>query len=559
MGVNVISADAIRLNGSGGPPVPNLFSDLDMTIEANPTDPTAGTIRFRSPMNLNEDYTAIDQVGFRHAPTITLTSNFIGGFLNSSPTYNIQTGVFVSSMLTEQGIYNQQAAAGFAAYTKDNVLPQFIAAGAFAPVNQLYLNIGSVTWNQSTGGTRTTATVTGMNFAPQLRASGAAGSRMNLTNTTALSVGPTFSTTAGTTVAWTNIRAVHMRNIVAGFLQPGAGAELLTGVYVGLDVDNITFGTGAKIAVRSALANVGSNRFLQNDGTAISTFAGLIRMNDGVNIQWGTSNGVQIQRVGASRIQLSDYAGITNNTWDFSNANSSVIGGTEAIQINTPFISLGTSLPGASNGWFLNIAAPAQSVGGGVDFANCLNSPGGIVNFTALRTNFAQWTVNAPSSSGTAPTHAANMIVQTSVGHGVNRYGIRLTANPGEGGGGRGAALEVTTGRTYLDGEVIQTPLQLVTFVAGNINDWTGWQGRSVMDVQANGLGTTITGMAGPHEGQYLEIYNRAGGGNLTLAHLSGLSVAANQFDFVGGAGIVLLPDEMIRVRYINGKWRDFV
>lgn len=490
---------------------------------------------------------------------------YVGGFLQDVGTINVQTGVFIWSMLAEQRVYDQQASPGFAAFTMFQDIPILRSSGAFPPLQQLHMNIGANTRNQASGGTLTTNQVVGINLAAQLSATGA-GSRMNLTNLTGLNISPTWNTGAGTTIAWTNIRGVHCRTPAVAFLGSSAGTELLSGAYVGLDFDNVTFGTGAKIAVRSALNNLGSNRFLENNGTAISTFAGAIRMNDNVRMRFGTSDDVGIfWNSGLSTLDLEPASGqdlrLTFNTAEHVLQSANFGSGSSLLMGFDTFAFGQTSAVGNQVGIFV---APTRSTGVAGGWSDFLLTQAGNITVDHAMSQLAGWTINAPSITlGTGSvTDAMGLLVGGNVNQGTNRYGVLILSNPT--GGTVNEALRVQNGRARfnttlvettheVDGETIETPNTVVS--TGTINDSTDFDERT-FSIWSGAAVATITGIANPTTGRRLEIYNQSANA-LTLNHLDGGSAAANQFDFTGGANITLNQDDGIVLRYVNGKWRD--
>lgn len=124
--------------------------------------------------------------------------------------------------------------------------------------------------------------------------------------------------------------------------------------------------------------------------------------------------------------------------WDldstFANDVTVTTGLNSQLEFDLPRISFGNLSPTGSN-WFLGISAAAKTITLAGDFTNCLNAAGGNHTIDAALAQFSQWIINAPAGTiGTGSvTNACNVVVQTGVTIGTNRYGLLVTSNPSGG------------------------------------------------------------------------------------------------------------------------------
>lgn len=278
---------------------------------------------------------------------------------------------------------------------------------------------------------------------------------------------PNFNTIGGgslaQTVGFANFQAFGQLN--TGVTMPtrrglevgdmgGVGGTLTT--QIGVDIAALSRGT-TNIALRTASS--AGNAWLHT-GTAVSELAGDLHMNNGISLVLGSvgANRVELLRSAAGVMRMIGVGGTNNEglDWDFDTPTANNIEVTSstgaALQLNLAEISLGTTAAsGAADNFFIAIANPAKTITLAGDFANVLNSTGASHTINAALSQFAQWIVNAPAGTiGTGSVvDAANMIIQTSVSVGTNRYGLLITANPS--GGTINNALRVVNGIARFD------------------------------------------------------------------------------------------------------------
>ncbi len=100
------------------------------------------------------------------------------------------------------------------------------------------------------------------------------------------------------------------------------GTGVLT-AQVGVNIASLTFAT-TNIAIRSAVVAGATNFFLQGNGTAISTFAGDVHINNSVALVLGTvaANRVELERTAAGAFRMRGIGGTNNESliWSFDTA-----------------------------------------------------------------------------------------------------------------------------------------------------------------------------------------------------------------------------------------------
>ena len=122
---------------------------------------------------------------------------------------------------------------------------------------------------------------------------------------------------------------------------------------------------------------------------------------------------------------------------------------------STNSITRGASLVAdGSNNWVFAFGPAARSTQLGGDYSDVLFSSSGAITIAHAIGRFATWTINAPTITIGAGSivDAANVLIQTNMGEGTNRYGWLNTTNPT--GGTLNYAMRCTVGDARFDGRV---------------------------------------------------------------------------------------------------------
>lgn len=397
--------------------------------------------------------------GFSYTQTENFPGVFIGGGLNFSGIISHSSTVFIYESFRGSPQITSNANDGFRAYTVLQALPLMIAGSGAGhnPLAPLIINAGATLENPFVG-TRTTVNSFGMNFGPQTRAT-IAFATMAVTNQTAISCRPTFSTINLATASLGTIRGVHQQNPGVALFQPQAGVETMV-ANVAVDVDNIAFGGNVtKAAVRSAQAAATNAFFLLQTGTAQSRLLGqLTFLVDTIGITFGISSDVQMGWAGASNEWFMQFNALVNQ-YRIGNPSAgrflfdSPIADHE-FNFNCNRFSLGAQTGAVGNQIGVFVApAVTHTIAG--DFSQFLMTSAGNITVDANGDIFG-WTINAPgitAGTGTVVTAAALNVGGNPGVATTNRVGLRIISNP-SGGSGVNAALWVTAGLSRFDGRV---------------------------------------------------------------------------------------------------------
>jgi len=198
-------------------------------------------------------------------------------------------------------------------------------------------------------------------------------------------------------------------------------------------------GPSSITGLRSELSTT-SKTFIDHVGTAPSNFAGEIRMNNGVALVLGTTGGnrIHLTRSSAGVLRMLGQGGTNNEglDWNLDSAPNVALltSSTGArLQLNLDNISFGTTSPAGTPGWFAIFSPPTKTLStGGTDYAHRLFTSGGTTTVDAAFTSIFTDIVNDPNLVlGTGSiTRAGNLLIQTSVSVGTERYGVLVTSNP---------------------------------------------------------------------------------------------------------------------------------
>jgi len=206
-----------------------------------------------------------------------------------------------------------------------------------------------------------------------------------------------------------------------------------------MDIVNIpAAGITTLRGINSAMA---SGIFINHTGIAPSTFNGDIEITDTTLLQLGTTSGGEFSRISSSGIRLQGFGGANNEGLDFGLQNVNFVQitpttGGLGIKMNSLEFAFGSGAdPDGTNNWVMifNPGLRATNLAG--DYSEVLFSSSSSIAVAHAITNFATWTVNAPSITiaGGSIVDAANVLIQTSMGAGTNRYGLLVTTNPSGG------------------------------------------------------------------------------------------------------------------------------
>jgi len=203
------------------------------------------------------------------------------------------------------------------------------------------------------------------------------------------------------------------------------------------DIPNIpAAGITTIVGLFSAMAD---GIFINQTGVAPSVFAGDIRLNDGVELILGDDGGSGATFVRAvSGFTMAGFGGANNEGLDFNFQNADFTSITPAvggfgIKMNSVEFAFGSGAdPDGTNNWVMIFAPGLRGTALAGDYSEVLFSSASAIAVAHAITNFATWTVNAPTITLTGGTivDASNVLIQTNMGQGTNRYGLLVTSSP---------------------------------------------------------------------------------------------------------------------------------
>ena len=244
----------------------------------------------------------------------------------------------------------------------------------------------------------------------------------------------------------------------------GVGGAITTLNYV--DLPNVPAAGITNIrGINSAMAN---GLFINHTGVAASFFAGLIELDDDVILQLGDTSGAQFSRTAPSGFTVEGFGGANNEGLDLDFQNDNFVefaltAGGLGFKMNSLEFAFGSGAdPDGTNNWVMIFAPGLRATNLGGDYSEVLFSSSSAIAVAHAIGNFATWTVNAPTISivGGSIVDAANVLIQTNMGEGTNRYGLLITSNPA--GGTLNYALRCTAGDARFDGRTdINNPIAL--------------------------------------------------------------------------------------------------
>lgn len=241
----------------------------------------------------------------------------------------------------------------------------------------------------------------------------------------------------------------------------GGGA---IGTWIGLDIVDPTTPNPATVrGIRCSIPADASHRFIEHTGTALSSFAGGVHMNNGIPLSLGSigSSRVDLLRPAGGTLRMITVGGANNEGLDFDldNPNNCRITSSTGASLNIDTIEFafgpGVTADGTNN-WVMAFAPGLRATQLAGDYSEVLFTSSTAITIAHAIGTFATWTVNFPTvvlGAGTI-TNAANVLIQTNPNQGSNdRAGLRITTNP-SGGAGVNAALHITAGLARFDGRV---------------------------------------------------------------------------------------------------------
>lgn len=402
-----------------------------------------GTVKVRSPVTFQDMVAGGVGAVLSYPETFTRTASLIGGFISLTPDVTVSTAVFIWSTLTDQGVYRQAIAPGFASYTMFNVLSKVTNDGDFNLLNALVLNVG-LQHERNTSGTSTVGTTVGLSFAPQTRTT-AVGAIMTRTDgMTAVSCSPTFSTIVFSTVNMGTVVGLACNQPAVALFQTADGTETLD-AYYGVDFAAMTYPTTNEIAViRSAMTDSASRYFLLNDGGARSDMGGGLLLDCGTVQVFADNAGLSLGAGGGD--VLINWNGVAleydpavgeDLRWVFAvgshTLQSGQFGTNSELRLGFDRFAFGqTSAIANQVGVFVAPTRTTSVNGGWSDF---LLTQGGNITVNHTIGQLAGWTINSPSITlGTGSvTDAIGLLIGGNPSQGTNRYGLLVLSNPAGG------------------------------------------------------------------------------------------------------------------------------
>lgn len=153
-------------------------------------------------------------------------------------------------------------------------------------------------------------------------------------------------------------------------------------------------------------------------------------------------------------------------------------------------------------------------------------------------------------SSDTKPTDARvginDLFYATDTGIFYIYNGVSWAVFSSSGGGGGGGTAPVFTNSVTATLAASQNDYSPTGYVAGTTNR---------MLLAAASGGSTITGLGAATDGWTVYVRNTSATDNITFAHLSGSSTAANQFSCPQGVSAILAPLTGLLLTYVSNVW----
>lgn len=398
------------------------------------------------------------------------TTAFVGGGLNMSGSILFSHSTFIYESFRGAPTITTAVSPGFAAYTVMQALPTLKAGaiGGMNPLSPLFLNAGG-SIESSWAGTRTTGSVSAVNFAPALKAL-VSGATMNVTNWIGMTVAPTWHTVSGGIINFGNITGLWCKTPAQNLFGSSAGVERLN-TYVGVKVENITlnsqFGTAFRCAVQSFMTAGNNKWFLVNSANAPSNFGASniyfadftgprfgFSANGDANIGWESAGYLFINFITGAGGHLAFSSATPDSTAERFLISAG--GASNELTLNFERFSLGANAGVVGNQVGL-FTAPTRTTLLNGDWSDFLLTQAGNITLDHTMGRVFGWTVNAPSITiGTGSVlDAGALLIGGNVNQGTNRYGLYIISNP-SGGGGVNHGLRVA-GSVQFDDDLIFT------------------------------------------------------------------------------------------------------
>jgi len=525
----------------------------DLTLAGNP-GANPGFVNINSPIIFGSySGNPLAAYALSYTETESFPGGFVGGGLNFSGTIDFANNVFIYESFRGSPTITSGIIPGFAAYTIMQALPVLRGGAAFfRPLNSLLINGGPTLENFGAGISLTTAQSIGLAFSSQTRAS-AGLATMNVTNITAVSCQPTFSTAALSVVDLGTIRGLHQRNPIVALFQPQSGTETMA-ANIAVDVDHIAFGGNVtKAAVRSGQFAASNAYFLLQTGNAQSILRGpLIFPVDTIGIRFGAAVGGDMNMGWASGNSFFLNMLANAGQWHFSNPSDNRLllqGDVQGTELNMNFnrFSLGAQATQVGNqvGVF---RMPARATTADGSWTDLLLAQGGNLTIDHTMSAVIAWTINPvvlTAGAGSITGYVAGLQVsQTNAGlGGAEKHAIRVI------------------GRTTQLGVLAFEPFSPPVLTA-DVNDYAPAVSaalREVWRLATDDLGVrNITGIA-PEQGSDTQILINVGSvDNIILQHQNVGSAAGNRFISPTGADLVLGPEESAFIWHdsVTDRWR---
>ena len=552
-----------------------LYGDITpggtLTLQGS-QDADRGRVIVNGGMDIDWDWTtdAVTTGAIVIANTIPASGGIVNANITIRNDITIDAPLFIQSALDDNSLLEWVVAPGFAVTTLFFARQQYRSLTAGVPPAQTFVYAAQCSYDVQGSGAVVVANYRALSFAPILRARNA-GDTLTINNVTGVFVGPLWNTNNATAIVdFGTIRGVHMINPAPVLFGQSLGTERAANI-IGIDYLNMTLPvTGDRVVVRSALAALTNNFFLQNNGGAESEFGfGDIHFNDDTWVKYGNTQANPDVIVGWQATQASmvwsTFFGIGGNplylrpsvtdTWTFqqNNAGTADIG----LGFNVNAVSFGVVDPVPnSNNWFVRFEGPnnrqCQSAGA---YSDVWWTAGGTIDVNGLAmTEINSFRVDAN-------------VTALNGGSVLDQSGLFLAGMgfPGSGAATRIQSLRVT-GRARVDGAMNHgsyVPAQ----ITANQNDYqlgisNAQRSINLLDSDAayniTGIDSTSGSNTYGQPGDRICLHN-IGAFNLTITNQDVLSLAANRIITSTGVGYVIGPNECVWLWYDDtgvARWR---
>jgi hypothetical protein len=535
-------------------------------------DADRGRIIAHGGITIDWDWTtdAVPAGGITFAATIPASGGIVNANITIANDITIDAPLFIQSALDDNSLLEWVVAPGFAVTTLFFARQVYRSLTAAVPPAQTFVYAAQCSYDIQGSGAVVVANYRALSFAPILRARNA-GDTLTINNVTGCFVGPLWNTNNATAIVdFGTIRGVHMINPAPVLFGQSLGTERAANI-IGIDYLNMTLPvTGDRVVVRSALAALTNNFFLQNNGGAESEFGfGDIHFNDDTWVKYGNTQANPDVIVGWQATQASmvwsTFFGLGANplylrpsatdTWTFqqNNAGTADIG----LGFNVNAISFGVVDPVPnSNNWFVRFEGPnnRQVQSAGV-YSDVWWTAGGTIDVNGLAaTEINSFRVDAN-------------VTALNGGSVQDQSGLFLAGMgfPGSGVATRIQSLRVT-GRARIDG-AINLGSHVPAQITANQNDYqlgisNAQRSINLLDSDAayniTGIDSTSGSNTYGQPGDRICLHN-IGAFALTITHQDVLSLAANRIITSTGVGYVIGPDECVWLWYDDtgvDRWR---